>query len=188
GFQVDLYATGLVNPRLLRAAPNGDVFLAESSAGEIKVLRGISHESKPQQVSIFASGLHQPFGIAFYPPGPSPQWVYVANTDSVARFPYQNGDLKARGQRQKLADLPAGGFLHGGGHWTRDIVFSRDGKRMYVSVGSYSNADDTDNNRTEYHRADILEFNPDGSGVRVYASGIRNAVGIAIHPQTGELW
>jgi glucose/arabinose dehydrogenase len=188
GFQVELYATGLANPRLLRTAPDGDVFLAESAAGEIKVFRGVSQDGKPQQVAIFASGLKQPFGIAFYPPGANPQWVYIANTDSVVRFPYQNGDLKARAGRQKLADLPAGGFLRGGGHWTRDIAFSFDGKKMYVSVGSHSNADDTDNNRTEFHRADILEFNPDGSGVRVFASGIRNAVGIAVHPQTGELW
>jgi len=139
-------------------------------------------------VQVFASGLTQPFGIAFYPPGPDPQWVYVANTDWVVRFPYRDGDLKARGPAQKLAELPGGGRLRGGGHWTRDIAFSSDRKKIYVSVGSRSNADDTDNNPAEYHRADILEFNPDGSGERVFAWGIRNAVGIAMEPKTGELW
>ena len=188
GFKVEQFASKLDNPRLLRTAPNGDVFLAESDAGEIKIFRGLTSDGKPEQTQVFASGLNKPFGIAFYPPGPNPEWVYVGNTDSVVRFPYRNGDLKARGASQKLADLPGGGRLRGGGHWTRDIAFSPDGKKMYVSVGSHSNVDDTDNNSVEYHRADILEFNPDGSGERVYASGIRNAVGIAVHPQTGELW
>jgi glucose/arabinose dehydrogenase len=188
GFKVEQFASKLDNPRLLRTAPNGDVFLAESDAGEIKIFRGLTSDGKPEHTQVFASGLNKPFGIAFYPPGPNPQWVYVGNTDSVVRFPYRNGDLKTRGASQKLADLPGGGRLRGGGHWTRDIAFSRDGKKMYVSVGSHSNVDDTDNNSVEYHRADILEFNPDGSGERVYASGIRNAVGIAVHPQTGELW
>ena len=188
GFKVEQFASKLDNPRLLRTAPNGDVFLAESDAGEIKIFRGLTSDGKPEQTQVFASGLNKPYGIAFYPPGPNPEWVYVGNTDSVVRFPYRNGDLKARGASQKLADLPGGGRLRGGGHWTRDIAFSPDGKKMYVSVGSHSNVDDTDNNSVEYHRADILEFNPDGSGERVYASGIRNAVGIAVHPQTGELW
>ena len=188
GFKVEQFASKLDNPRLLRTAPNGDVFLAESDAGEIKIFRGLTSDGKPEQTQVFASSLNKPFGIAFYPPGPNPEWVYVGNTDAVVRFPYRNGDLKARGASQKLADLPGGGRLRGGGHWTRDIAFSPDGKKMYVSVGSHSNVDDTDNNSVEYHRADILEFNPDGSGERVYASGIRNAVGIAVHPQTGELW
>ena len=188
GFSVQLYATGLKNPRLLRAAPNGDVFLAESAAGNIKVLRGIDEQGRVQKVQDFATGLTKPFGIAFYPPGPEPQWVYVANTDSVVRFPYRIGDLKARGPVQKLCDLPGGGLLPGGGHWTRDIVFSPDGKTMYVSVGSHSNDDDSDTHPTEKDRADILSFNPDGSGQKIFASGIRNAVGIAVHPTSGELW
>lgn len=189
GFTVQLYASGLVNPRLIRTAPNGDVFLAESRSGEIKVFRGVDSSGKAQQSEVFATGLRQPFGIAFYPLGSDPEWVYVANTDSVVRFPYHNGDLKARGVQQAIVpDLPGGGRLRGGGHWTRDIAFSLDGKKMFVSVGSRSNVDDTDNNPAEYHRADILEFNPDGSGQRIYAWGIRNAVGIAVNPKTGELW
>jgi glucose/arabinose dehydrogenase len=189
GFKVELYASGLDLPRLIRSAPNGDLFLAESHAGEIKVFRGITADGRAQQTQVFATGLHQPFGINFYPPGPEPQWVYVANTDSVVRFPYRNGDLKARGRAEVVVkELPGGGRLRGGGHWTRDIAFANDGSRMFVSVGSRSNDDDTDGNAAEYQRADILEFKPDGSAPRVYAWGIRNAVGIAIHPDSGELW
>ncbi len=188
GFAVQLYATGLRNPRLIRAAPNGDVFLAESATGKIKALRGIDNLGGVEKIEDFATGLNKPFGIAFYPLGPQPQWVYVANTDSVVRFPYSNGDLKARGPAQKLCDLPGGGLLRGGGHWTRDIAFSLDGKTMYVSVGSHSNDDDSDTHPEEKDRADILAFNPDGNGRRIFASGIRNAVGIAVHPTNGELW
>jgi glucose/arabinose dehydrogenase len=189
GFKVDLYASGLDNPRLLRAAPNGDLFVAESAPGRVKIFRGINPGGSSTQVEVFAAGLRQPFGIAFYPPGPDPQFVYVANTDSVVRFPYRNGDLKARGPEQVVVpDLPGGGRLQGGGHWTRDVVFSPDGKRMFISVGSRSNVDDTDNNPGEHNRACILVANPDGSQLRVFAWGIRNAVGIEVHPQTGELW
>ena len=188
GFKVEQYATSLHNPRLIRTAPNGDFFVAESSAGDVRVFRGVDQNGKAKQTEIFAKGLHQPFGIAFYPPGSNPQWVYVADTDEVLRYPYQNGDLKARGAQQKIAELPGGGHLRGGGHWTRDIAFSNDGKKMWVSVGSRSNVDDTDNNPAEKNRADILEFSPDGSNMRVYASGIRNAVGIAVNPKTNQLW
>jgi len=189
GFRVEQYASHLDNPRLIRTAPNGDLLVAESRPGRIKIFRGIGKDGKPERVEAFATGLRQPFGISFYPPGPDPKYVYVANTDSIVRFPYENGDLKARKPQQVvLSDLPAGGRLRGGEHWTRDIAFSPDGKKMYISVGSFSNADDLDNNPMEYHRADILEANPDGTGLRVYAWGLRNAVGIAVNPQTRELW
>ena len=182
GFKVELFATGLENPRLIRTAPNGDLFVAESEPGKVIVFHG----GTPSE---FATGLKQPFGIAFYPAGASPKWVYVANTDSVVRFPYSPGDLKARNAAEVIvADLPGGGRLRGGGHWTRDIAFSADDKKLFVSVGSLTNVDDSDTNKSEFHRANILEFNVDGSGLRVYASGIRNPVGIAVHPQTGELW
>ncbi len=188
GFKVELYAENLENPRLIRTAPNGDLFVAESEPGRILVFRGISKDGKAVQSEVFATGFHQPFGIAFYPPGPDPKYVYVGNTDSVVRFPYANGDMKARGPQEAIMNLPGGGRLRGGGHWTRDIAFSRDGTKMYVSVGSHSNVDDPDTHPQEFHRADILEANPDGSDLRVYASGIRNAVGIAVDPHTGELW
>jgi glucose/arabinose dehydrogenase len=189
GFKVELYAGKLDNPRLIRTAPNGDLFLAESHTGKIKVFRGVSKTGEAETTEVFATGLEQPFGIAFYPPGPDPQWIYVGNTGSVVRFPYHNGDLKASGPPQMIvADIPSGGRLTGGGHWTRDIRFSRDGKKMYVSVGSQSNVNDTDHNPKEFHRADVLEFNPDGSNGRVYAYGIRNCVGLEVHPQTGEVW
>ncbi|MGH9684099.1 MAG: PQQ-dependent sugar dehydrogenase [Candidatus Acidiferrales bacterium] len=188
GFKVELYAQKLDNPRLIRTAPNGDLFVAESKPGRILVFRGISKDGKAERSEVFATGFHQPFGIAFYPPGPDPKYVYVGNTDSVVRFPYSNGDMKARGPQEAIMNLPGGGRLRGGGHWTRDIAFSRDGKKMYVSVGSHSNVDDPDTHPAEFHRADILEANPDGSDLRVYASGIRNAVGIAVDPHTGELW
>ena len=184
GFKVDLYTSGLDEPRLIRRAPNGDLFVAESKPGDVKIFRGINAQGKPEQVSTFTTGLNRPFGINFYPPGPNPQWVYVGNTDSVVRFPYQNGDLKARGQSQHIADLPHGSR----GHWTRDIQFTSDGKTMFVSVGSASNVDDPDTTPDEKYRADILEYNPDGSNMRIYAYGIRNAVGLAIDPKTNELW
>src|SRR5262249_51103697 len=135
GFKVQLYAKGLNNPRLIRTAPNGDLFVAESNPGQVKVFRGISSDGSAEKTEVFASGLTQPFGIAFYPPGLDPQFVYIANTDSVVRFPYQKGDLKARGAAQVVVpNLPGGGRLRGGGHWTRDIAFSADGKVMFVSV------------------------------------------------------
>jgi glucose/arabinose dehydrogenase len=188
GFKVDLYATGLDNPRLLRTAPNGDLFLAESETGKIKVFRGVGSDGKASQVSVFATGLHQPFGIAFYPSGPNPAWVYIGDTDAVVRFPYKNGDLQARGPVENIADLPGGGRLRGGGHWTRDVIFSKDGTKLFASVGSHSNVDDSDTHPEEFHRADVLEFTSQGKFVKIYASGLRNCVGEAINPLTGELW
>ena len=189
GFTVQLYTDGLSEPRLLRVAPNGDAFVVESEAGVIKVVRGLLATGKAAWSGVFAKDLKQPFGIAFYPAGGDPRWLYVANTDSVVRFPYRSGDTQARGAPETVvAQLPGGGRLPGGGHWTRDIAFSRDGKTMFVSVGSRSNVDDPDKTSAEYERATVLAFAPDGSGRRVFASGIRNAVGIAVHPRSGELW
>jgi glucose/arabinose dehydrogenase len=188
GFKVEQYASQLENPREIRTAPNADLFVAESEPGRIRVFRGVDSQGKPKASSVFATGFPLPFGIAFYPPGPDPQYIYIANTDSVVRFPYRNGDLKARGPRQMVVQLPGFGRLRGGGHWTRDLAFSQDGKTLFISVGSHSNMNDPDTHPDEFRRADILEANPDGSGLRVYAWGIRNAVGIAVNPSTGELW
>ena len=183
GFKVQLYADGLNNPREIRTAFSGDIFVAESEPGDIRVYRGIDAGGKAQQSSVFVTGLRQPFGMAFVPAGPNPQWLYIGNTDSLVRVPYRSGDLKARGPIEKLADLPRGGY-----HWTRDLALSPDGKHMFVSVGSNSNIDDPDTHTGEFHRADILLFTLDGKFERVYAYGIRNPVGIAVNPQTGELW
>jgi len=183
-FTVQQYASGLNNPRLIVTAPNGDFFVAESKPGDVKVFHGITPDGKPQQVETFATGLKQPYGIAFYPPGPDPQWIYIGNFDSVVRFPYQNGDLKARGPQQHIVDVPGKPS-----HWTRSVQFTPDGKKMLVAVGSGSNVDDPDTSPAEKNRADILEFNPDGSNQSIYAFGIRNAGGgIAFSPDTGELW
>jgi glucose/arabinose dehydrogenase len=184
GFKVELFAAGLNNPRLMRTAPNGDVFLAESDPGRIRVFRGMTKDGQPEQMQVFAEGLRQPYGIAFYPPGPDPQWIYIGNTNELVRFPYHNGDLKASGASQHIADLP-----FGGGHWTRSVEFTADGKRMFVAVGSASNVDDTDTHPAEKDRADILVCDPANCQLKVYAYGIRNAGGgITINPQTGELW
>ena len=184
GFKVERYAEGLDYPREIKTAPNGDMFVAENHSGKVLVFRGITSDGKAKQTSTFATGLKSNFGIAFYPLGDDPKWVYVGNTGSVVRFPYKKGDLKASGPAETIvAELPAGG-----GHSTRDIAFSPDSKRMFVSVGSRSNVDDPDTHPAEHHRANILEFTPEGKFVKIYAYGIRNPVGIAINPVTGELW
>ena len=175
-------------PRLVRTSPNGDVFLSDSFAGSIFVLRGLGSDGKATVVSMYATGLQGPFGIAFYP-AQDPKYVYIANTFTVIRYPYHAGDLVAAGPPQTVVpDLPGFAQLRGGGHWTRDIVFTRDGSHMLVSVGSASNADNADDHPNEFHRADILEFTPEGKFVEVYASGLRNCVGEAINPVNGELW
>ena len=184
GFRVGLYAGALDNPRTLRTAPNGDIFLTESDPGRIRVYRGLTSDGKPEQSAVFASGLKHPYGLAFYPPGPDPQWLYVGSTSELVRFPYHNGDLKASGAAEHIADLPGTG-----GHWTRAVEFSQDGKRMFVAVGSGSNVDDPDTHPREKDRADILVCDPANCTLSVYAYGIRNAGGgIAVDPETGELW
>ncbi len=185
GYSISLYAdSGFKVPRLIRTAPNGDLFLADTGANSIIVLRGVGADGKAATREVFATGLNKPFGIAFFP-ALNPKYVYVANTNSVVRFPYKDGDLKTAGEPETIISQ-----LHptGGGHSTRDVVFSKDGSRMFVSVGSGSNVDDPDTHPGEFHRADVLEYKPDGTFVKVYASGIRNCVGEAINPTTGELW
>jgi glucose/arabinose dehydrogenase len=199
GFEVGLFAEGLDEPRLIRAAPNGDIFVAESAADRVRVLRP-ADGGKPRS-EVFASGLNAPFGIAFYPPGPDPEWVYVANTGSVVRFAYRNGDLAARGKPETMVPrLPTGG------HYTRDVAFSPDGSKMFVSVGSGSNVGERMGKLdpvmleawtsqhplgaswgNETDRADVLVFDPDGRNRRIYATGIRNCVGLAVGPD-GAVW
>ena len=204
GFEIKLFASGLDHPRLMRVAPNGDIFIAESTAGQVRVLRPAPDGSTVARSEVFAAGLDRPFGIAFYPPGDNPQWVYVASSGYVLRFPYRPGELTPAGEVENVVtDLPTSER----GHWTRDVVFSKDGSKMFVSVGSASNVADTMPKLDaaalqkwiaenppgaawgpERERADVLAFDPDGRNRRIYATGIRNCVGMAIHPVTSDLW
>ena len=195
GFQAAIFATDLDQPRTLRTAPNGDIFVAESGAGRIRILRPGDGDARPGPAATFAADLDLPFGIAFWPPGPSPRFVYVGETRRVVRYPYRSGDLQARGPAQVVVPR-----LPEGGHWTRDIVFSPDGARMFVAVGSAGNiATDLTGpppaglamgaawgGNTD--RADVLAFTPDGGDKQVYASGLRNCSAEAIQPAGGALW
>ncbi|MGZ3356709.1 MAG: PQQ-dependent sugar dehydrogenase [Isosphaeraceae bacterium] len=187
GFAVTQFADGLIEPRVIVRAPNGDLFVAESRASRLRVFRDADGDGKPEVNEVFTTRLDRPFGIAFFPPGPEPKFLYVGNTGSVVRFAYRNGDSKARGRPQMIVkNIPTGREeVGGGGHWTRDLQFSADGKTLYVSVGSRSNVSD---DASEKRRAVILAFDPDGKNERTFASGIRNPVGLAVHPRTGQLW
>lgn len=204
GFQVKLFASGLSGPRLMRTAPNGDIFISETRQGRLRIIRATDGAEAPTVNQIFVDKLRGPFGLAFYPLTGEPQWLYVANLNSVVRFPYHNGDLTAGGPPEtivaKLSDTT-------GGHSTRDIAFSLDGQRMFISVGSGSNVAETMGRKTpdevrewesthlrgstygnEENRADVLVADPAGKGLKVFAAGIRNAVGLAVQPGVGELW
>jgi glucose/arabinose dehydrogenase/cytochrome c2 len=183
GFRVDVFAHDLLGPRLLRLSPSGDLFVAESQAGRVRVLRAADGAHAAEKDAIFASGLDRPFGITFYPPGPDPKWVYVAETNAVVRFPYASGDLTARGEAQTIVPSLTGAQE---GHWTRDLAFSLDGKQMFVSVGSGSNV--AEGSSDERDRADVLVFDPEGRDRQVFASGIRNCVGLAVLAPRGDLW
>jgi glucose/arabinose dehydrogenase len=202
GFKVELFAKGLSGPRQMRVAPNGDIFIAETRAGRIRVLRAADGDSRPSTNGIYASALNRPFGIAFYPSGNNPQWIYIANTDNVVRFPYKASDIKASGKPETVvAELP-----HGYGHSTRDIAFTKDDKRMLVSVGSATNDAEGMGSPpgglqrwsgehalgaswgSETDRAAVLMFDPNGKRLGVFASGIRNCVGLAVHPASGDLY
>ena len=173
GFVVEPYATGLSRPRRIAIAPNGDAFVAESYDGRVVVLRNGKR-------TVFATDLKQPYGIAFYPVGPSPRYVYVAHTDRVVRYPYRVGDLKVRGEGETLLKLPGGGYNQ---HWTRNVIFDPKGERMFVTVGSASNA-----SPEPAPRASVLVAKPDGKGVETWANGLRNPVGLAFQPGTERLW
>ncbi len=206
GFKVAVFARDLQGPRELRVAPNGDIFVTETQSGRVVVLRPSADGTTAQQSEVFAQGLTLPSGMAFYPSGRNPHWLYVAENNRVVRYPYRVGDLTAGGLPQIVVKQlsPVGG----GGHFTRDLVFSQDDKRMFVSVGSQSNVAEDMSKKTpaevaawqaahgfgtswgnNTNRADVLVFDVGSSAPgKVYASGIRNCAGLTLQPGTGALW
>ncbi len=179
GFKVEKFAAELEHPRWIYQAPNGDVFVAESntkkSADRITLFRAGNSAAK----TVFLEGLNQPFGMLVMG-----NHFYVANTDGLMRFPYQEGQAKMTVKGEKILDLPAGGYNN---HWTRNLLASPDGKKIFISVGSASNVAEHGMDE-EKRRANILIINPDGSGEEIYASGLRNPVGMAWVPGTNTLW
>jgi glucose/arabinose dehydrogenase len=200
-----VFAKDMTGPRAMRVAPNGDIFITETQAGRVKVMRPSADGATAASVTTFAQGLLQPFGIRFYPETGQPQWLYVAETNRVVRYAYKVGDTKASGVPEVVVPELA---PTGGGHFTRDIAFSKDGKRMFVSVGSQSNvAEDMPKKSPaevkaweaehglgatwgpEEKRADVLVFDVGSKKPgKVFASGIRNCVGLTVQPATGDLW
>ena len=203
GFKVGVYADNLGKPRLPLRAPNGDMFISEAAKGQITVLRSNGGD-KLEASSVFATGLSRPYGMALWPAGPNPQYLYVANVNSVVRFPYSVGDVKAKGEPEVVVDKISD---TSGGHVTRTLAFSNDGKTMFLSVGSATNYASNIGAKPpqplaqweakygvgaawgeETERAAVLAFDPDGRNRRPYANGLRNCVGMLVHPKTGELF
>lgn len=204
GFEVSKFADDLVNPRWIYVTPNGDVLVAEAntevgfwkrmgakiigvtkamrlseSANRITLFRDTDQDGKPDVRKVFLEGLHQPLGMLVLN-----NMFYVANTDGIWCFPYQEGQTSMTGKGEKILDLPAGGYNN---HWTRNLLANEDGSKIYVAVGSAS--DHGENGlQEEVRRANILEINPDGSGEKIYASGLRNPVGMGWAPGTTTLW
>ena len=177
GFNVNVFAEGDFRyPRWMALAPNGDVFVADSRANSVIVLRDSNRDGTADQRWVWSDELGQPFGMAFHK-----DWFYVANTDSIVRFKYKKGQTSAEGEPEKLVELTPGGYNQ---HWTRNIIFSPDGKRMFVSIGSATNV----SVEADPKRAAISVYDPDGKNHRIYASGLRNPIGLAWNPNTGELW
>jgi len=197
GFTVNVFADKLQFPRFMALAANGDVVLSEPfrGAGRITILRDADHDGVAETRETFASGLNRPFGLAFWK-----QFLYVGNNDSVVRFVYQPGQTVATGPPERIVDLPPSDAaldqdtaerLHidlnqtrGYNHWTRNVIFNPSGTKLYVTVGSSTNATPEEDAR----RAAVNEYNPDGSGHRVFAAGLRNPVGLAYYPDTSTLW
>ncbi len=204
GFAVTRFAADFVNPRWIYQAPNGDIFVAESntestgtkkitdavsgraksqrleeSANRITLLRDTNKDGVPDLRHIYLTGLNKPFGMLVLG-----NYFYVANTDGLWRYPYKAGETELKSQGEKIAELPAGGYNN---HWTRNIIANADGSKIYVSVGSGSNVAEH-GMENEIRRANILEMNPDGTSERIYASGLRNPVGMDWAPGTQILW
>ena len=173
GFRLNVFAANFKRPRWLTVAPNGDIFLADTGAGEIVVLRDPQHTGGGQEREVFADGMKRPFGIAF-----REDYVYVGNMNEVVRFRYDPKTSKRLGEKEHLLDLPSGG------HDTRSLAFSADGKHLFIGVGSASNIDTGE----DPLRAAVTICDPDGKNARLYATGLRNPVGLALEPVTGEIW
>jgi glucose/arabinose dehydrogenase len=173
GFQINIFASDFKEPRWLTVAPNGDIFLADTHGGAIYILRDPGHTGGAQQRETFLSGLDEPFGIVFHD-----NYIYVGDTNAVLRYKFDPQTSKRLGEAEKLMDLPRGG------HSTRALMFSPDGNHLFVSVGSKSNVDIEKDSR----RAAITICDPDGKNARLYATGLRNPVGLALEPTTGQLW
>ena len=204
GFTLEMIDSGLKNPRVVRVAPNGDAFVADSKQNRVLVYRPDGSSGQFGKANVYASGLREPYGIAFHPPGVDPQWVYVANSNGIVRFKYKSVDVEASGKPEEIVEnIPE---AH---HWTRDIVFSPDGKTLYLSVGSGSNValdmfgmpliegglEAWKKERplgaawdTEDRRADVLAFDPEGKNEKIFATGLRNCAGMTVEPATGALW
>jgi glucose/arabinose dehydrogenase len=176
GFKVSVFARGFQEPRWLTVAPSGDAFVADSVAGQVVVLHDPRGKGSAESREVFADHLNLPFGIAFHS-----EYVYVANTNEVLRFRYDPKTSKRLGDAEHILDLPGNGYHQ---HWTRSLAFSRDGGKLFISVGSKSNVWV----ESDARRAAILVANPDGTNPRIYASGLRNAVGIAFYPESNDLW
>lgn len=202
GFSAEMIASDFEAPRIIRRAPNGDLFVVDSAANQVRVLRMSDGSAEIADESVFAEELNQPYGIAFYPPGDNPEWLYVANTDSVVRYPYRTGELTPTGKVETVVQV-----LPAGHHWTRDIAFSEDGETMWIAVGSASNVAEQvsfppkggvetfiENHPpgemwgTEENRAMVLAIDPDGTDQRAYATGLRNCSGMTLQPATDNLW
>ncbi|SHH84569.1 PQQ-dependent sugar dehydrogenase [Flavobacterium defluvii] len=183
GFTVTKFADGFENPRWTYIAPNGDIFVVESgtraSKNQITVLRDKDKDGKFETREVFIKNLNKPFGMLVLK-----DFFYVANTDGLYRYPYKNNPLKLETKGEKILELPAGGYNN---HWTRNLLASLDGSKIYVSVGSGSNNAEHGIDK-EVRRAGILEINPDGTGEKIYASGLRNPVGMDWNPVNKELW
>lgn len=184
GFTVTKFADKLNNPRWIYMGPNGDIFVSQAQtrnagANSVVILRDANNDGIPEMRETFLSGLNRPFGMLILN-----NFFYVANTDGIIRYPYKAGQTKIEGEGQKILELPAGGYNN---HWTRNLIANADGSKIYVSVGSGSNVAEH-GIENEVRRANILEINPDGTGERVYAYGLRNPVGMDWQPGTNVLW
>ena len=174
GFHVNVFAGEFKEPRFLTTAPNGDIFVADTGGNEVVVLRDPQRTGGASQREVFASSLNRPFGIAF-----RDDYVYIGNTGEVVRFRYDKQTSKRLGEAEHILDLPPGG-----GHFTRTLAFSNDGQHLYISVGSSGNIEFEKDAR----RAAVLVCDPDGKNSRIYASGLRNSVGLAVDPSSGLVW